>query len=354
MYKEISDTKKSQVITEGEIIMTKNILKNKIDFVAFISVRGANPNGDPNNENLPRTDDEMYGEMSSGCIHRKIRNRMQDMGHKIYVQSEERTDDGYVCLSDRAKALFSEPNNIDKCREEACEKWLDVRAFGQVFALPKGNVSFGVRGPVTTHEAYSIDPVVIDTYGITKSVNACRRTTRYGKKWVCNAKDRKGMAACDFRDIYEIELEAAATKALAVNEFKEDLVRREVKRITIDNAYIVFDLKDGKKKQILRTYTKGYSGFSCRLFCGNCCKMLEADSRTLSINGQKKRYKIWCCRKCPGQREFDDVIRKATQSLFNEPQCEGLFAQNIEKAIIYNDRIDFYFKERKVITWEKE
>lgn len=105
MYKEISDTKKSQVITEGEIIMTKNILKNKIDFVAFISVRGANPNGDPNNENLPRTDDEMYGEMSSGCIHRKIRNRMQDMGHKIYVQSEERTDDGYVCLSDRAKGI---------------------------------------------------------------------------------------------------------------------------------------------------------------------------------------------------------------------------------------------------------
>lgn len=194
--------------------------------------------------------------------------------------------------------------------------------------------------------------------GIVKCGNCgcsvCRRTTRYGKKWVCNAKDRKGMAACDFRDIYEIELEAAATKALAVNEFKEDLVRREVKLITIDNAYIVFDLKDGKKKQILRTYTKGYSGFSCRLFCGNCRKMLEADSRTLSINGQKKRYKIWCCRKCPGQREFDDVIRKATQSLFNEPQCEGLFAQNIEKAIIYNDKIDFYFKEGKVITWEKE
>ena len=194
--------------------------------------------------------------------------------------------------------------------------------------------------------------------GIVKCGNCgcsvCRRTTRYGKKWVCNAKDRKGMAACDFRDIYEIELEAAATKALAVNEFKEDLVRREVKLITIDNAYIVFNLKDGKKKQILRTYTKGYSGFSCRLFCGNCRKMLEADSRTLSINGQKKRYKIWCCRKCPGQREFDDVIRKATQSLFNEPQCEGLFAQNIEKAIIYNDRIDFYFKEGKVITWEKE
>lgn len=200
MYKEISDTKKSQVITEGEIIMTKNILKNKIDFVAFISVRGANPNGDPNNENLPRTDDEMYGEMSSGCIHRKIRNRMQDMGHKIYVQSEERTDDGYVCLSDRAKALFSEPNNIDKCREEACEKWLDVRAFGQVFALPKGNVSFGVRGPVTTHEAYSIDPVVIDTYGITKSVNALPP-----KNEASMSSDRMGSKSCVKYGLYVLK-----------------------------------------------------------------------------------------------------------------------------------------------------
>ena len=200
MYKEISDTKKSQVITEGEIIMTKNILKNKIDFVAFISVRGANPNGDPNNENLPRTDDEMYGEMSSGCIHRKIRNRMQDMGHKIYVQSEERTDDGYVCLSDRAKALFSEPNNIDKCREEACEKWLDVRAFGQVFALPKGNVSFGVRGPVTTHEAYSIDPVVIDTYGITKSVNALPP-----KNETSMSSDRMGSKSCVKYGLYVLK-----------------------------------------------------------------------------------------------------------------------------------------------------
>lgn len=152
--------------------MEKNILQNKIDFVAFVSVKGANPNGDPNNENMPRTDDEMFGEMSSGCIHRKIRNRMQDMGQEIYIQSEERTDDGFCCLSDRAKALFSEPNNAEKCREEACTKWIDVRAFGQVFALPKGNVSFGIRGPVTTHEAYSVDPVTIDTYGITKSVNA--------------------------------------------------------------------------------------------------------------------------------------------------------------------------------------
>lgn len=45
-----------------------SILKNKIDFVALVAVNGANPNGDPNAENMPRVDDEMYGEISSGCI----------------------------------------------------------------------------------------------------------------------------------------------------------------------------------------------------------------------------------------------------------------------------------------------
>ena len=38
----------------------------------------------------------------------------------------------------------------------------------------------------------------------------------------------------------------------------------------------------------------------------------------------------------------------------HEKQCEGLFAQNIEKAINYDDRIDFYYKEGKVISWRKE
>lgn len=233
MYKEISDTKKSQVITEGEIIMTKNILKNKIDFVAFISVRGANPNGDPNNENLPRTDDEMYGEMSSGCIHRKIRNRMQDMGHKIYVQSEERTDDGYVCLSDRAKALFSEPNNIDKCREEACEKWLDIRAFGQVFALPKGNVSFGVRGPVTTHEAYSIDPVVIDTYGITKSVNALPP-----KNETSMSSDRMGSKSCVKYGLYVLKgaINVQMARKTGFTEDDAEIVKKALATLFVNDA----------------------------------------------------------------------------------------------------------------------
>ena len=61
--------------------------------------------------------------------------------------------------------------------EEACKAWIDVRAFGQVFALKEAkkqgvdSVSVGVRGPVTIHTAVSLDPVTITGVQITKSVN---------------------------------------------------------------------------------------------------------------------------------------------------------------------------------------
>ena len=65
-------------------------LENKIDFVVLVSVNRANANGDPLNGNRPRTDYNGFGEMSDVCIKRKIRNRMQDMGQAVFVQSEDR------------------------------------------------------------------------------------------------------------------------------------------------------------------------------------------------------------------------------------------------------------------------
>ena len=49
---------------------------------------------------------------------------------------------------------------------------MDVRSFGQVFAFKDGNVSVGVRGPVSIHSAFSVLPVSIDSMQITKSVNS--------------------------------------------------------------------------------------------------------------------------------------------------------------------------------------
>lgn len=146
-------------------------LQNKIDFVVYVSVTNANSNGDPLNGNRPRTDYNGFGEISDVCIKRKIRNRMQDMGYRIFVQSDDRCDDGANCLKDRAKELSGEKDER-KFMETACAKWLDVRTFGQVFAFNGFKcASVGVRGPVSIHQAVSVDPVEIHSQQITKSVS---------------------------------------------------------------------------------------------------------------------------------------------------------------------------------------
>lgn len=151
------------------------ILQNKIDFVAFVSAAMANPNGDPLNGNSPRTDYNGLGEMSDVCIKRKLRNRMQDLGQAVFVQSADRCDDGCGSLSDRASAVLGKAKEFkdsEAYAQKACETWLDVRAFGQVFAFKdtKG-MSVGVRGPVSIHQGVSVSPVQVEDMQITKSVN---------------------------------------------------------------------------------------------------------------------------------------------------------------------------------------
>lgn len=155
-------------------------LRGKIDFVVLVSATNANPNGDPLNGNRPRENFEGYGEISDVCIKRKIRNRWQDMGQRIFVQSDDRADDGFGSLKDRADGCAPLKEEIqkkkgadrDKCAQIACREWMDVRSFGQVFAFKGVEVSLGVRGPVSIHQAVSVQPVDIISMQITKSVNS--------------------------------------------------------------------------------------------------------------------------------------------------------------------------------------
>lgn len=154
-------------------------LSNKIDFAVIISATNANPNGDPLNGNRPREDYDGFGEISDVCIKRKIRNRLQDMGETIFVQSEERADDGCKSLRERVDncAKLKEVSKGKKTDKEkyaqiACAEWIDVRSFGQVFAFKGDDASVGVRGPVSIHQAISVSPVDIISMQITKSVNS--------------------------------------------------------------------------------------------------------------------------------------------------------------------------------------
>ena len=76
-----------------------SILQNKIDFLMLVKVCNANPNGDPLNGNRPRTTYAGFGEISDVCIKRKIRNRLQDMGENLFVQSADRSLDECTSLN---------------------------------------------------------------------------------------------------------------------------------------------------------------------------------------------------------------------------------------------------------------
>lgn len=154
------------------------MLNHKIDFSVIITAKNANPNGDPLNGNRPRESFNGCGEISDVCIKRKIRNRLQDMGEKIFVQSDDRCDDGCDSLHTRANQNerireISKGKNTDRnvFAQAVCEEWIDVRSFGQVFAFKGDPVSVGVRGPVSIQQAISVSPVDIVSMQITKSVN---------------------------------------------------------------------------------------------------------------------------------------------------------------------------------------
>lgn len=169
-------------------------LQNKIDFAVILSVKNANPNGDPLNGNRPRTDYSGFGEITDVCLKRKIRDRLLERGHRIFVQSDDRKVDDSKSLRARAEKVLGKllQSDEEKLRAAACKEWDDVRAFGQLFPFKstkkKGkqneeaaeenngsvaSVSIGIRGPVTIQSAFTVVPIANDVSSvqITKSVN---------------------------------------------------------------------------------------------------------------------------------------------------------------------------------------
>lgn len=164
-------------------------LNNKIDFAVIVDVNNANPNGDPLNGNRPRVTYEGFGEISDVCIKRKIRNRLLEFGEEIFVQSDDYRFDDYPSLRSRAEGELTKDDRKDpqKFKKSSCEKWYDVRAFGQVFAFSgsgekkkSAGVSVGIRGPVSIHSAFSVLPISTSSIQITKSVSSEGDGTKRG------------------------------------------------------------------------------------------------------------------------------------------------------------------------------
>lgn len=154
-------------------------IQNRYDFVYLFDIRNGNPNGDPDNGNMPRIDnDTQKGLVTDVALKRKIRNyvdltRGGEPPHAIYMREKAVLNqihgEAYKALGLKpdAKKL---PKDADKARALTrwmCANFYDVRAFGAVMTT---EVNAGqVRGPVQLSFSESVDPILPQEITITRS-----------------------------------------------------------------------------------------------------------------------------------------------------------------------------------------
>lgn len=147
---------------------------NKIDFILLFDACDANPNGDPDAGNLPRTDiDSGQGLVTDVCLKRKIRNFVQltkkDVPkYEIYVREKailnNQHERAYQALELDSKKASQKDK--DDARDWMCQNFYDVRTFGAVMTT---GVNCGqVRGPLQLAFARSIDTVNNAEFAVTR------------------------------------------------------------------------------------------------------------------------------------------------------------------------------------------
>lgn len=154
-------------------------ITNRYDFVYLFDVRNGNPNGDPDNGNMPRIEPQtQMGLVTDVALKRKVRNYVDLVkgGHPpyaIYMREKAILNNLHM---EAYKALGLQPNSKKLPKEEAqaraitrwmCDNFFDIRAFGAVMTT---EVNAGqVRGPIQMTFAESIDPIVPQEISITRS-----------------------------------------------------------------------------------------------------------------------------------------------------------------------------------------
>jgi CRISPR-associated protein Csd2 len=144
--------------------MNNNAIKNRYDFVYLFDVKDGNPNGDPDQANLPRVDPEnQEGLVTDVCIKRKVRN---------YVQLKHNLIPPFDIFIRQGNVLATIINNVEgntpiDRQLKLCEKYYDIRAFGAVLSV--GDKGAGtVRGPVQFTFARSEDRIYQAEHSITR------------------------------------------------------------------------------------------------------------------------------------------------------------------------------------------
>ncbi|MDY0282594.1 MAG: type I-C CRISPR-associated protein Cas7/Csd2 [Salinivirgaceae bacterium] len=158
--------------------MENNVIKNRYDFVYLFDVKDGNPNGDPDQANLPRVDPEnQEGLVTDVCIKRKVRNYVQ-IKHNL-----EKPFDVFIRQGNVLNVLIdgAEGDTPQKRQNNLCEDFFDVRTFGAVMST--GDKGAGtVRGPVQFTFSRSMDRVYQAEHSITRLCVATEKEAKAQEK----------------------------------------------------------------------------------------------------------------------------------------------------------------------------
>jgi CRISPR-associated protein Csd2 len=149
--------------------MSTDSIKNRYDFVFLFDVKDGNPNGDPDQANLPRVDAEnQEGLVTDVCIKRKVRNYVQ-LKHNLAKPYDIFIRQGNILapIIDNAEGKTLQERQVSLCKD-----YYDTRAFGAVMSV--GDKGAGtVRGPVQFTFSRSEDRI----YQAEHSITRCAVTT---------------------------------------------------------------------------------------------------------------------------------------------------------------------------------
>ena len=150
------------------------VIKNRYDFVFFYDVKDGNPNGDPDQVNLPRVDvEDQHGLVTDVCIKRKVRN---------YVMLEKQLRPPFDIFIRQEQVLNTiidgaVGEDIETRQGNLAEQYYDIRTFGAVLSTGKKGAGT-IRGPVQFTFSRSIDRIFQAEHSITR----CAVTTEKDAK----------------------------------------------------------------------------------------------------------------------------------------------------------------------------
>ena len=149
------------------------VIKNRYEFMYYVSCTNCNPNGDPDMGNTPRIDPQtMHGYITDVATKRRIRNYVDvayngEDGMNIIIQQATNIN-RHIAKAKREAGYEGAKGKeaVYAARRKACELFYDVRTFGAVMST--GPNAGQVRGPVQITFGKSLDPILPLDISITR------------------------------------------------------------------------------------------------------------------------------------------------------------------------------------------